>query len=86
LTLNEGDDFICKCQGLGGNPPASVTWYKDGTQIRQIGKIGTEKQILTLLKVDETDSGTYKCVAESYPSVMYRDEKSIRVYVRCKYD
>ena len=82
LTLNEGDDFICECKGLGGNPPASVTWYKDG---KNIGKTRTEVQLLTLMNVDETDNGTYKCVAESYPNVMYRDEKSIRVDVRCKY-
>jgi hypothetical protein len=25
-------------------------------------------------------------VAESYPNVMFRDERSIRVDVKCKYD
>jgi hypothetical protein len=83
VILNEGDDFTCECQGLGGNPPANVTWYKDG---KKIDGTGTEKQILTLINVDETDSGTYKCVAESYPNVMFRDERSIRVDVKCKYD
>jgi hypothetical protein len=83
VILNEGDNFTCECQGLDGNPPANVTWYKDG---KQIGKTGTEKQILTLTKVDETDSATYKCMAESYSNAMYRDEKSIRVDVKCKYD
>ena len=83
VILDKCDDFTCECQGLGGNPPASVTWYKDG---KKIGGTGIEKQILTLIKVDETNSGTYKCVAESYPNAMYRAEKSIRVDVRCKYD
>ena len=82
VILNEGDDFTCECQGQNGNPPASVTWYKNN---KQIGKTGMGKQILTLIKVDETDSGTYKCVAESYPNALFRDEKSIRVDVRCKY-
>jgi hypothetical protein len=49
-------------------------------------KTGTEKQILNLIKVDETDSATYKCMAESYPNAMYRDEKSIRADVKCNYD
>jgi hypothetical protein len=62
VILNEGDNFTCKCQGLDDSAPANVTWYKDG---KQIGKTWTEKQILTLIKVDETDSATYKCMAES---------------------
>ncbi|CAB3986932.1 B-cell receptor CD22-like isoform X1 [Paramuricea clavata] len=79
VIFNECDDFTCECQGLGGNPSASVTWYKDG---KKIAGTGTEKQILTLMNVDETDRGTYKCVTESYPSTMHRDEKSIRVDVK----
>ncbi|CAB3998573.1 B-cell receptor CD22-like [Paramuricea clavata] len=72
----------CECQGLNDNPPANVTWNKDG---KQIGKTRTEKKILTLIKVDEIDSATYKCMAESYPNaIMYRDEKSIRVDVKFK--
>ncbi|CAB3998863.1 B-cell receptor CD22-like isoform X2 [Paramuricea clavata] len=34
------------------------------------------------MNVDETDSGTYKCMAESYPNAMFREERSIRVDVR----
>jgi hypothetical protein len=83
VILDKGADFTCECQGLDGNPPANVTWYKDG---KKFGGTGTEKQILSLMNVDETDSGTYRCEAESYPSAMYRDEESIRVDVRCKYD
>ena len=77
-TLNEGDDFLCECNGEGGNPPANVTWYKDGVQIG-----GTEKkeQTLNLSNVDNTASGTYKCVAQSH---VLKDQKTIKLIVYCK--
>ena len=80
-TLNEGDNFTCACRGKGGNPPANVTWYKDGVQI---GGTGNEEQTLTLRNVDGTDSGTYKCVAQSHTLA---EEKLVEVKVRlnCKY-
>jgi hypothetical protein len=73
ITLYEGDNFTCVCRGEGGNPPADVTWYKDGVQI---GGTGKEEQTLTLSNVDGTDTGTYKCVAQSYTHAT-PDEKSI---------
>ncbi len=63
ITVDEGDDFTCVCRGEGGNPPANVTWYKDNVQI---GETGKENQTLTIVDVDKTDSGTYKCVAQSH--------------------
>jgi hypothetical protein len=83
ITLNEGDDFKCVCRGKGGNPPANVIWYKDGVQI---GATGKEEQTLTVSDVDGTDSGQYKCMAQSH--IKATDEKSIEVKVRlnCKYN
>jgi hypothetical protein len=76
-ALDEGDDFTCVCRGEGGNPPADVTWYKDGVQIGE--------QTLALSNVNGTASGTYKCVAQSYTLT---NETSIEVNVtlNCKYD
>ena len=81
ITVNESGDFICVCRSEGGNPPANVTWYKDGVQI---GGTGNEEQTLTLRNVDGTDSGTYKCVAQSHTLA---EEKLVEVKVRlnCKY-
>ena len=78
-TVNEGDDFSCECRGEGGNPPANVTWYKDG---RQIGRTGKKEQTLNLSKVDNTASGTYTCVAQSHTTL--KDKKSIKLIVYCK--
>ena len=81
VTVNKGDYFTCVCGGEGGNPPANVTWYKDGVQI---GETGKEEQTLTLSDVDGRDTGTYKCVAESHTLA---EEKLVKVKVRldCKY-
>jgi hypothetical protein len=76
--VNEGDNVTCVCRGKGGNPPANVTWYKDGVQI---GGTGKEEQTLTLSNVFKTASGTYKCVAKSHTLT---DEKSIEIIVYCK--
>ena len=79
--VNEGDDVTCVCRGEGGiNAPASVTWYKDGVKIGQIGK---EEQTLTLINVHKTDSGAYKCVTQSHINAM--DETAIEVIVNCEY-
>ena len=80
--INEGDDFACLCKGEGGNPPANVTWYRDGVRFSDVG---AERQTLNLLDVSGTDSGTYKCVATSYPHENYTDKKFIQIMVHCKY-
>ena len=81
-TVNEGDYFTCVCRGEGGNPPANVTWYKDGVQI---GVTGKEKQTLTLRNVDGTDTGTYKCVAQSHINATNEISIEIIVKINCKY-
>ena len=83
ITLNKGDDVTCVCRGEGGNPPANVTWFKDGKQIAEIKK---ENQTLTLNNVDETAQGNYTCLAESHPNPGYKDKKTIVVQVNCKYN
>ena len=78
ITINEGDDVTCECKDEGGNPPADVTWFKDG---KQIGEIGKKKKTITLSNVDKTASGRYKCVAQSHTLT---DERSIEIIVYCK--
>ena len=79
ITVNEGDNVTCVCREQGGNPPADVSWYKDGAKI---GGTGKEEKTLTLTKVNKTASGTYECVAKSHTLT---DEKSIEIIVYCKY-
>ena len=79
-TINEGDDFTGVCQSEGGNPPANLTWCKDGVQI---DSTSFGENILTLTNVNKQDSGRYACKAQSYTLV---DEKSCGIIVHCKYD
>ena len=71
IDVKEEKDLTCQCRGEGGNPRANVTWYKGGFQI---GDAGDEEKFLTLRNVNERDSGTYTCVAQSYT---LKVEKSI---------
>ncbi|XP_028399346.1 deleted in malignant brain tumors 1 protein-like [Dendronephthya gigantea] len=75
ITVHQGDSITCVCRGEGGIPAASVTWYKNQTQV---GETGTEQETLVLANLDVSDSGSYKCVAQSD---QLRDEKSIEVVV-----
>ena len=77
-TVNEGGNFTCVCKGIGGNPSANVTWFKDDVQIDGPGK---EKQTLTFSNIGRTASGEYKCVAQSHT---LRDERPIEIIVYCK--
>ena len=81
IYVKEEKNLTCQCKGEGGNPPANVTWYKDDVQI---GDAGDEEKLLTLRNAKKTDSGTYKCVAQSYT---LKEEKSIQVTVNpsCEY-
>ena len=82
--MGEGDNVTCVCRGEGGNPPANVTWFKDDVQI---GETEKEEQKLTFSNVSRTESGTYKCVAQSHANSMFVDEKTNEIIVRrkCKY-
>ena len=83
IIVHEGDNVLCTCQGQGGNPPANVTWYKDNVKI---GGTGKEAKTLTLTNViHEKDHGNYKCVAQSYPNEMFKDDVIVEVMVYCKY-
>ena len=77
VKIPEGNDFSCVCRGEGGRPPANVTWYKDE---KQFGNTTYVENILRLSDVN--DSGTYKCVVQSYT---LKVEKSIKVIVCRKY-
>ncbi|XP_028413716.1 vascular cell adhesion protein 1-like [Dendronephthya gigantea] len=74
LIVKEGDDVVCECKCEGGNPPAECTWYKNGTQISEIGK---DVNTLIFRNFNGRDSGRYTCVGQSH--VKARDEESIRI-------
>ena len=80
VMLKEGDNFTCLCRGTVRNPPAKVTWFKDGVKFSDVGM---RKQTLNLLNVGVTDHGTYKCVTQSFLYNHYT-EMSIKVTVYCK--
>ena len=78
----EGDNFVCECKGIDGNPPADVTWYKDNTKI---GDTGKEKAILSLSNVGKDNNGTYTCKAKSGIEKA-KNRTSINLIVNCEYN
>ena len=74
--VGEGEDLTCVCKGVGGNPPAKESWYKDD------GTTYVENAVLRLHNVNKTNNRTYKCVVQSYT---LKDEKSVEVIVYRKY-
>ena len=82
ITVNESQNVECSCTSKGGNPPANLTWTKDGNKIDETK---VRKNLLSLRNVNASDAGNYVCTAESYPDDKYRDAKSVNVKVNCKY-
>ena len=74
--------MTCLCTSEGGNPPANVTWTKNG---ENIGETKQRKNILFLRNVSTSDVGNYVCTAESYPDDKYRDTKFVELILNCKY-
>ena len=68
---------ICQCKGEGGNPPAAVTWHRDGAKISE----ANEENLLALHRISREESGRYKCVAQSS---IVADEISVDIFVNCK--
>ena len=81
--VNEGNNFTCVCRGVGGILPANVTWYKGGVQISETK---LENNTLNLYDVNATDSGTYTCIAQSYPSEAFKVEKSMELGLNGEYN
>ena len=82
--MYEGENVTCLCSSKDGNPPANVTWTKDGNKIDETK---VRKNILFLRNVSASDAGNYECTAESYPDDQYKDNEtvSVKVKLNCKY-
>ncbi|XP_028416919.1 neural cell adhesion molecule 1-like [Dendronephthya gigantea] len=78
VIAKEGDNITCVCTEQGSNPPATLTWYKDGKQITDQQK---ERQTLSLSNIERDDNGTYRCEAKHLVS---DEEESIEIIVQYK--
>ena len=82
ITVNEGENVTLSCTSTGGNPPAKLTWTKDGEKISEAKE---RENKLFLKNIRAEDAETYVCTAESYPDDKYRDSKKVALIVNCKY-
>ena len=82
LVVNEGDNVSCVCTEKGGSPPSNVTWFDENNIPVKGWNVGENK--LMIENITLSQGGTYRCIAESYPSKNYKDEKSVEIKVNCK--
>ena len=63
IVASQGDPLSLDC-GASGNPPPSVSWYKDGQLLHGNGRvtISPEREVI-IPSLYSTDEGNYTCVA-----------------------
>ncbi|XP_034531212.1 hemicentin-1 [Notolabrus celidotus] len=82
LTVIEGSLITLVCES-SGIPPPSLTWRKDGSELKsnQRLKILSGGRQLQVSSAERTDSGSYTCTASSAAGTTSK-EYSLQVYVR----
>ncbi|KAI1891477.1 hypothetical protein AGOR_G00144220 [Albula goreensis] len=84
LTVIEGSLITLVCES-SGIPPPSLTWKKDGTEMktdsRSRVRVLSGGRQLQISSAERTDSATYTCLASS-PAGNTMKEYSLQVYVR----
>ena len=54
-----------KCKQPLGNPPAALSWQKNGTVITKTARIDPTDWTLKINYVQDSDNGTYTCIASN---------------------
>ena len=58
----KGDSFSCLCEGIGGTPPARISWFKNEEKIKGPGYLQAKLVKADFLKARE---GVYYCNSTS---------------------
>ena len=58
----KGDSFSCLCEGIGGTPPARISWFKNGKKIKGPGYLQSNLVKADFVKAGE---GVYYCNSTS---------------------
>ena len=65
ITVSQGDPLSLDCEATG-NPPPSITWFKDGDILMPInGRVSIINQVVFITSLYSTDEGNYTCVASN---------------------
>ncbi|CAH1786577.1 unnamed protein product [Owenia fusiformis] len=71
--VSEGFSILMKC-GVYGDPTPSVTWYKDGIELKPLpSHMSMLTNGLSIYPVDSSDSGLYRCRAVNIGGVKERE-------------
>ena len=80
VTVKEEDNVECLCYGIGGNPPPTALWFKNGMKAN-----GSEylNKTLSLKNISKENAGDYSCIVNN---TVFEDVKQIEINVQCKYN
>ncbi|KAJ8266658.1 hypothetical protein GJAV_G00133140, partial [Gymnothorax javanicus] len=62
----EGADLKLECKPKGNPLPEPVRWTKDGAELTDVDRMIVEGQELTIMGLNKTDNGTYRCEARNH--------------------
>ncbi|XP_038045711.1 contactin-5-like [Patiria miniata] len=62
IDKKQGENLEFSCS-VDGNPPPTLSWFKDDNPLQKDTRISTDAKILTVLGLVVNDSGTYSCQA-----------------------
>ena len=90
-TMKENDTITLTCESSWSNPPATVTWWRDGVSIPAPTENSTEtkysgKKVRTMLELKltpEFDGAVYTCQALN-PVVKKSVHDAVTLQVKCK--
>jgi len=77
----EGQNVTLDCTAIG-EPPPTITWYKDNQLLNISGRFTQDSSSLTITKVSREDNGTYYCNATNNISSEVSHSALLTVY--CK--
>ncbi|XP_048840465.1 cell adhesion molecule 2a isoform X5 [Brienomyrus brachyistius] len=62
----EGEYLKLECVSKGNPSPDPVLWTKDGSELPDIDRMIVEGRELTIMSLNKTDNGTYRCEASNH--------------------
>ena len=65
IVASQGDPLSLDCSA-SGNPPPSLSWYKDGQPLPSNGRVSiSPEREVAIASLYSTDDGDYTCVASN---------------------
>ena len=94
VVASEGDDLELECEGLGGSPPPSLTWWLDGERIDGPGRVeaaapgvgggGGKRTSRLVLPVSRADHGRSVACRAGHPTLEEELDTAVTLDIHCE--